>query len=277
MHNQLITPQTIRLRRLKRKLPLLWEVQNRVPIRIRRNPINQRPLHRRSRHPIHHPHRLTLPLLNRNLRRAHHQEMLKIKRIIRPQDLIPGRDFLLTAADGGELEVFQQSPELGGGLGVRADRGDEEVVELGVEGAVEGEIFLLRGGGEGGGAGVGGGGVGGVVGAVAEVGAAGGGGDVAGAGVNGAFVDGGGGAFDAEVYGVGSGEEVVSMWYCGCWRSWCTYSDLTAWETGTGAGLGTAWVREMRRVVVVRKLVKDSIVNSKRRMTGLFNRCRSRR
>ena len=61
------------------------------------------------------------------------------------------------------------------------------------------------GGGEGVGGGVGRGGVLPVVGAVAEVGAAGGGGDVLGAGEDGTFVDGGGGAFDAEVYDVGSG------------------------------------------------------------------------
>lgn len=92
-------------------------------------------------------------------------------------------------------------------MGIWADGGDEEVVKGGFEGAVEGKPFLLGGGGEGGGRGVGGGGVYTVVGAVAEVGAAGRGRDVAGAGVDGAFVDGGGGAFDAEVDGVGSGGE----------------------------------------------------------------------
>ena len=102
-------------------------------------------------------------------------------------------------------------------MGVWADRGDEEVVKFGFEGAVEGETLLLSGFGEGGGRGVGRGGIHTVIGAVAEVGAAGGGGDVAGPGVDGPFVDGGGGAFDAEVYGVGSGGEVVSMWCCGCW------------------------------------------------------------
>ena len=56
------------------------------------------------------------------------------------------------------------------------------------------------GGGEGIGGGVARGRVDAVVGAVAEVGAAGGGGDVARAGEDGTFVDGGGGAFDAEVY-----------------------------------------------------------------------------
>ena len=43
-----------------------------------------------------------------------------------------------------------------------------------------------------------------------------------------------------------------------------------SWETGTGTGLGTAWVRKMRRVVVVRKVVKDSIVNSYRRINRTF-------
>ena len=37
---------------------------------------------------------------------------------------------------------------------------------------------------------------------------------------------------------------------------------MTVLEAGTGTGLGTAWVREMRRVVVLRKVVKDNIVSS---------------
>ncbi len=120
----------------------------------------------------------------------------------------------------------------------------------------------MGGGGEGGGGGVAGGRVGAAVGAVAEVGAAGGGGDVAGAGEDGGFVDGGGGAFDAEVYEAVSGGGGV----LGCDRleagvRWGTYSDGMIWGPGTGSGLGTASVREMRRVVVVRKVVKDSIVD----------------
>ena len=37
---------------------------------------------------------------------------------------------------------------------------------------------------------------------------------------------------------------------------------MTSLGAGCGTGLGIAWVREMRRIVVVRKVVKDSIVNS---------------
>ena len=100
------------------------------------------------------------------------------------------------------------------------------------------------------------------------MGAARGGGDVAGAGEEGTLVDGGGGAFDAEVYeGVSVKGREVRLWEAGLGggrRWWWTYSDAGTEGAGTGAGLGIAWVREMRRVVVVRKVVRkvvrDSIV-----------------
>lgn len=197
---QRITPQTIRRRRLKLKNPLLLKTQHRIPIRIRRHAINRRALHRRPRSPIYYLHSLTLPFLNHHLLRRHLQKPLQIKRIIRPQHLIPSLNLILTPPYRCELVINQQAPELGSGFGIGSDGGDEEIVEFGVEGAVEGEMEELGGGGEGIGGGVAGGGVDAVVGAVAEVGAAGGGGDVARAGEDGAFVDGGGGAFDAEVY-----------------------------------------------------------------------------
>ena len=184
--------------------------------------------------------------------------------------MIAALDFLLTAADGRELVVDKQAPEFGRGFGVRPDGGDEEIVKGAVEGAVEGEIGDFGGDGEGVGGGVRGGGVGVEVGAVAEVGAAGGGGDVLRTGVDGAFIDGGGGAFDAEVYDVGSGGEDFGIEGAECWCGWWTYSDLTSRGTlsGTGTGLGTAWMRVMRRAVVVKRIVTDSIVNSRRRMIG---------
>lgn len=49
------------------------------------------------------------------------------------EDAVPELDALLTAADGRELEIEQDAPELGGGLGVGRDTRDEEVIELGVE------------------------------------------------------------------------------------------------------------------------------------------------
>lgn len=125
--------------------------------------------------------------------------MALAERIKRPQDLIPRLDLVLTAADGRELEVDQEAPELRARLRGGADRGDEVIVEGGAVGAVVGELEGFGCRVEGVGRRVARGRVRVEVGAVAFVGAAGSGGDVARPGENGGFVDGGGGAFDAEV------------------------------------------------------------------------------
>lgn len=157
------------------------------------------------------------PLLHHQIARRDLQKIHLVERVVRPQDLIVGLDFRLAAARRRELVVEQQAPELRRRFGGGGDGGDEVVGECGVVGAVVGELQELGGGVEGVGAGVAGGGAGAEVGAVAEVGAAAGGGDVARAAVDGGFVDCVGGAFDAEVYPVGSGEGVVLVWVCGLW------------------------------------------------------------
>lgn len=78
----------------------------------------------------------------------------------------------MAAADGGEVVIDEEAPEFGRGLGVGPDRGDEEVVKVGAEGAVEWEMGEFGGSVEGGGWGVAGFWVCVVVGAVTLVGPA---------------------------------------------------------------------------------------------------------
>lgn len=60
----------------------------------------------------------------------------------------------LAAADGGEVVIDKEAPEFGRGLSVGPDGGDEKVVKVGGEGAVEWEMGDFGGGVEGGGWGV---------------------------------------------------------------------------------------------------------------------------
>ena len=80
--------------------------------------------------------------------------MFEVEGIESPQHLIPSVRLELTASDRRELEIYQEAPEFGRSLGVSGDAGNEEVIEFGVEGAVEGEARQLRGGIEGVGGGV---------------------------------------------------------------------------------------------------------------------------
>ena len=116
--------------------------------------------------------------------------MRHIERIEGPKNVVSLLRLVLAAADGRELIVYEEAPELRGGLGAAADARDEEVVELRVEGPVVGELGELGGRVERVGGGVAGGGVRVQVRAGAGVGAAGGGGDVSGAGDYGGFVNG---------------------------------------------------------------------------------------
>lgn len=73
----------------------------------------------------------------------------------RPEHIVTWLCLLLAAADGSELKVVKEGPELSRCLGVWPDGCDKEIVECRVVGSVEGvEVFIAGGSVEGGGTGV---------------------------------------------------------------------------------------------------------------------------
>jgi hypothetical protein len=58
------------------------------------------------------------------------QKVVLVERIERPENMILRFDLLLASADGGELVVEQETPELRAGLSRGGNAGDEEVIKL---------------------------------------------------------------------------------------------------------------------------------------------------
>jgi hypothetical protein len=116
-----------------------------MSVRIRLNTIHSRPRDWHARHTIRHRDLQRAAALDGAGLGLELQEVLHVEGIEGPEDVVIGLGLELAAADGRELVVDEQAPELGGGLGTAADAHDKKVVELGVEGAVEGEFGLLGG------------------------------------------------------------------------------------------------------------------------------------
>jgi hypothetical protein len=94
--------------------------------------MHRRARNRRPRHPISNHKRRRHAFL-RLCRSIKLQEMLRIERVERPEDLVVRVDFLLAPAYRRELEIQQEPPKLRRSLGAVADGGDEVVVEFGEE------------------------------------------------------------------------------------------------------------------------------------------------
>ena len=191
--------QRVALRGLVREDPDLGERQCCLSVRASRHTIDDSPRHNHTARAIRDRDRETLALGDHGLGRGHFQKVDLVEGVKGPEHLIARLGLELAAPDRDELVVDEDAPKLGGGLGVGGDAGDEEIVELGAEGAVEGEAGELGAGVQGVGGRIAGGRVRSVVGAIARVRTPRGSGDVTRPRDDGSLVKSGFEAFDTEL------------------------------------------------------------------------------